>query len=60
MSTSPKSIDALATLRTLSREEIERRLAEIEAERRALQTIRRSIVARDRSSRRHPKVADHE
>jgi hypothetical protein len=43
----------LKTLRTLTREAIEQRLAEIEAERAQLISIRRSIVARERARRRH-------
>ena len=48
MMSTPTTTDALEALRTLTRDEVDQRLAELEAERRALQTIRRSLAARDR------------
>ena len=47
MNGSPQKNDLLESLRTLDRETVERRLAEIEAERKALITVRRAIVRRD-------------
>ena len=44
--------DPLATLRSLTREQIEQRIAEIEAERAQLIALRRSIAARERARRR--------
>lgn len=48
MNTTPPRPDALTALRDLSRDEIDRRLTEIESERQALMTIRRALSARDR------------
>lgn len=44
--------DALAALRHLSLAEVERRLADLDAERAGLSLLRRSLVARDRAKRR--------
>ncbi len=44
--------DALAALRHLSLAEVEQRLADLDAERAALATLRRSLAARDRVKRR--------
>jgi hypothetical protein len=53
MDTQTTPIDPLDALRTLTPEQIERRLAEIDGERTALSTLLRSIRARDRARRRH-------
>ena len=47
MDDTPPKLDLLESLRTLDRETVEHRLAEIEAERKALITVRRAIVRRD-------------
>jgi hypothetical protein len=44
--------DPLATLRGLTREQVQHRIDEIEAERAQLITLRRSIAARERARRR--------
>lgn len=44
--------DPVATLRSLTREQIQQRIDEIEAERAQLIALRRSIAARERALRR--------
>jgi hypothetical protein len=47
----PEPPDVLTALRDLSLAQVEQRLAELDAERTALSTLRRSLVARDRARR---------
>jgi hypothetical protein len=58
MTHAPPTTDALDVLRRLTPAEIERRIAEIDAERTALSTILRSIRARDRAIRRRQAQAE--
>ncbi len=51
MANVPEPNDALAALRQLPLNEVERRLAELDAERAALSLLRRSLAARDRAKR---------
>ena len=60
MKTVPGTTDPLATLRQLSLAEVEQRLAELDAERAALSTLRRSIAARDRAKQRAHRTAPTE
>lgn len=50
--TTAPTFDPFATLRSLTREQIEQRIGEIEAERAQLIALRRSIAARERVRRR--------
>lgn len=52
MSNTPPSPDPVAALRGLSLPDIDRRIADLEAERAALSTLRRSIIARERARKR--------
>jgi hypothetical protein len=47
-----ENADVLAVLRSLSLSELDQRLADLAAERAALSSLRRSLVARDRAKRR--------
>jgi len=51
----PKTTDALTALRSLTLSDVEKRLADLDAERAALSFMRRSLAARDKARRRlHP------
>ena len=52
MRTKPETNDALAVLRYLTIEEVEKRLAEIDGERASLSLLRRSLLARRRAQKR--------
>jgi hypothetical protein len=52
METRNSVADALGTVRNLTLADIERRQAELDAERAQLSSLRRSIVARERARRR--------
>jgi hypothetical protein len=52
METKTTNPDALGAVRNLTLADIERRLAELDAERAQLSSLRRSIVARERAKRR--------
>lgn len=52
MNTSAPKPDPVAALRGLSLPDIECRIADLEAERAALSTLRRSIIARERARKR--------
>ncbi len=58
MQTTPNANDALDALRHLTVEQVEKRLAEIDGERAALSTLRRSLVARERAQRRTHRVTE--
>lgn len=49
--------DALGAVRNLTLADIERRLAELDAERAQLSSLRRSVVARERAKRRAIRAA---
>lgn len=51
--------ELLTAIRTLSLADIERRLADLDAERAALSLLRRSLAARDRAQRRAAAAAEH-
>lgn len=50
--------DLLESLRHLTLEEVEQRLADVEAEREALTVIRRAIAVRERSKQRAKRIAE--
>ena len=52
METTIAPTNAVETLQRLTLSEVDARLAELDAERAALSTLRRSLVARDKSRRR--------
>jgi hypothetical protein len=53
MKSATQTADVLTTtIRTLSLPDLDRRLADLDAERAALSTLRRSLVARDKVKRR--------
>jgi hypothetical protein len=52
METTTPIPDPLSAVRNLSLADIERRLAELDAERAQLSSLRRSVVARERAKRR--------
>jgi len=51
MESKPETTTALNALRTLPLVEVEKRLADLDAERAALSLLRRSLAARDRAKR---------
>jgi hypothetical protein len=52
MTNEPTTPEVFEALKALTRDEIERRLREVESERKALQALRRSVAARDRAERK--------
>lgn len=57
MTTPAPAIDPVAAIRGLTLSDIERRMADIDAERAALSSLRRAMVARERARRRHAGTA---
>jgi hypothetical protein len=58
MVTDSSTPDPIALLRQLTPEQVRTRLAELDAERRALGVVLRSLTARDRAISRHKEAAD--
>jgi hypothetical protein len=58
MSETPMAPDALAALKAISLAEVDRRMADLAAERAQLSLLRRSLVARERARRRATRPAE--